>query len=206
MSLEDAANYFNHRKNSPIERGLAAGRAAYEGNRAPSTPQHSGIGAIPTAAVRDSVAQSLAQSAAQRQVLADTAKKQALGLYPTGGTSAAAYDYLRGKPGAKYPVNPVLAGQPGSVLTSDVIQKPYELATRPGPITQADTSKSGKDTTLGTKSPLPTMPKPGLLSQLLGLALPGYLAYKGYNWLSGLGGAGALKGTDIFPKIGRAHV
>lgn len=188
MSLQDAANYFNQRRNSPVERGLAAGRAAYEGNRALSTPLRSGIGAVPIANVRSSVEQALADSARQRQVLADTAQKQALGLYPNTGTSAAAYDYLRGRPGAKYPVNPVLAGQPGSALTSPTVSRPYEDATRVGGRTQTEVSKTAKDTPsiMPTVSrAAPAMAKPGLFDQLLGLALPGYLLYKGYNWLTG---------------------
>lgn len=203
MSLQDAANYFNQRRNSPVERGLEAGRAAYEGTRAPSTPLRSGIGAVPIADVKSSVQQALEQSARQRQVLADTAQKQALGLYPNTGTSAAAYDYLRGRPGAKYPVNPVLAGQPGSALTSPTISKPYEEATTPGRITQTGTSQAAKD----TPSKMPTVSygpigvrQPGLLDSLLGLAMPAYLGYKGYQYLSGLGGAPASTLAMSYPQ------
>ena len=89
MSLEDAAEYFKRRKNSPVERGLEVGRAAYEGNPAPYVPQRSGIGSIPISDVKSSVERALAQSAAQRQVLADAAQKQALGQYSNTGTSAA---------------------------------------------------------------------------------------------------------------------
>lgn len=190
MSLQDAADYFNRRRNSPVERGISAGQAAYEGERAPA-PQRSGIGPVPIADVKSSVQQAIEQAAAQRQVLADTAQKQALGLYPNTGTSAAAYNYLRGAPGAKYPVNPVLAGQPGSALTSPTISKPYEGVNPVGGKTQSDIAKAGDQ-----KPPISRagygpgqMPQPGLLDSLLGMALPAYLGYKGYQYLSGLGGA-----------------
>lgn len=165
---------------------------------AETPPKRSGIGAIPIADVKSSVQQAIEQAARQRQVLADTAQKQALGLYPNTGTSAAAYNYLRGVPGAKYPVNPILAGQPGSALESSTVSKPYEGATKVGTPTQTEISKTAKDTP--TKMPTVSygpraVQQPGLLGSLLDLALPAYLGYKGYQYLSGLPaatGAGTL--------------
>ena len=176
MSLEQAAALMEERKKrQPLDRGINAGRAAYEGR----APQRSGIGDVPVAQVRSSVETALQQAAAQRQALADAAKKQSLGQYTNTGTSAAAYNYLRAKPGAAYPVNPV--------LPRDVpIQKPYEEVTRPGRVSQTQTSKEAKET---TKMPTvnraaPRMPEQGMLGQLLDLALPGYLGYKAYGYLT----------------------
>jgi len=175
---------------------------------AEASPKRSGIGAIPIADVKSSVQQAIEQAARQRQVLADTAQKQALGLYPNTGTSAAAYNYLRGAPGAKYPVNPILAGQPGSALESSTVSKPYEGATKVGTPTQTEISKTAKDTP--TKMPTVSygpraVQQPGLLGSLLDLALPAYLGYKGYQYLSGLpaaaGAAGSITGVGGLPMI-----
>lgn len=188
MSLEQAAALMEERKKrQSLDRGINAGRAAYEGR----APQRSGIGDVPVAQVRSSVESALQQAAAQRQALADAATKQSLGQYTNTGTSAAAYDYLRAKPGATYPVNPVLPqGMP--------VQRPYEEATRPGRVSQTQTSKEAKET---TKMPTvnraaPRMPEQGMLGQLLDLALPAYLGYKGYQWLTGAEAASPYAATS----------
>jgi len=177
MALDDLQS----RRKTPLQRGVDAGKQAYSG-----TPQRSGIAAIPVANVKSSVERAIEQAAAQRQALASAAAKQTAGGYGNTGTSAAAYDYLRGKPEAKYPVNPVLAGQPGSAITSPTVQRPYEQATRPGTTTQTQTSKTAKEqpSGMGTRSALPQMPQQGPLGQLLELAMPAYLGYKGYQYLT----------------------
>ena len=150
MSLQQAAAWLPQRDNDPLNRGLSAGQAAYRN-----------IGQSP---LGQSVGQGLSQAAAQRQVLADNAAKQAAGQYGNTGTSAAAYEYLHGK--GKYPVNPLpgyiplpgtslykgLPPTAGGTPTSPVaagttgapIQKPYEQATNVGPTTQTSLANAAK--------------------------------------------------------------
>lgn len=177
MSLEQAYSLLeSHRKANSLERGLAAGLQAYEN---PDVPRHSGVGRIDQAALKSSVQQAIDKTTQQQQLLQDISSRQALGLPTPTGTSAAAYNYLRGA--GQYPTNPILAGQPGSALTSPTISVPYETATRVGSPTQSETSE------MAAKSPSkmptvdygpPNMPKPSPLNQALMTFGPAALAYK----------------------------
>lgn len=185
----------------PLQKGLSAGQAAY-----------SGISATDLSALKKSVGSGLSAAAAQRQVLDTNAAKQKAGQYPVSGTSAAAYNYLRGQGG--YPVNAVPSDQPvntgipkgygglpstsGTQLlparvtptTPTVIQKPYETATNVGTNTQ---TKLATDATTGqTKmgkvtSPTVNMPKPSMLQQLTATAAPLALGYYALDKTGGLG-------------------
>jgi hypothetical protein len=176
MSLEQAYSLINERrKSNPLERGLAAGLQAYEN---PDVPRHSGVGRIDQAALKSSVQQAIDKTTQQQQLLQDISSRQALGLPTPTGTSAAAYNYLRGA--GQYPTNPILAGQPSSALTSPTISVPYETATRIGSPTQTETSE------MAAKSPSkmptvdygpPNMPKPSPLNQALMTFGPAALAY-----------------------------
>lgn len=177
MSLEQAYSLINERrKANSLERGLAAGLQAYEN---PDAPRHSGVGRIDQAALKSSVQQAIDRTTQQQQLLQDISAKQALGLPTPTGTTAAAYNYLRGA--GQYPTNPILAGQPGSALTSPTISMPYETATKIGSPTQTETSE------MAAKSPskmptvdygAPNMPKPSPLNQAISTLGPMALAYK----------------------------
>ena len=172
MALDDLQS----RRKTPLQRGVDAGKQAYSG-----TPQRSGVGAINVPAVQSSVERAIQQSAAQRQALADVAAKQARGDYGNTGTSAAAYDYLRGR--GEYPVKPIIGG---------TVQQPYEQSNPVGPITQKTISDKAQTVTdkkiADYQRPGPSeamLAKPGPLSRLLEYATPAYLGYKAYNWLMG---------------------
>lgn len=197
MSLERAyALQGQRQKSDPLERGLSAGSAAYRGQ-----PR------LDLGTLRSSVEQNLSQAAAQRQMIADNAAKQAAGAYANTGTSAAAYDYLRGRGG--YPVKAVpdymsavtgspyggKGGLPTPPTTTLPIQKPYEQATNVGSPTQADLAKTARTspTKMGARPTPPGMAKPSMVNQLLGTLGPMYL---GYTLLDKTGGLGAL--TSMF--------
>ena len=172
MALDD----LQPKRKKPFERGVDAGKQAYFG-----TPKRSGVGAINVPAVQSSVERAIQQSAAQRQALADVAAKQARGDYGNTGTSAAAYDYLRGR--GEYPVKPIIGG---------TVQQPYEQSNPVGPITQKTISDKAQTVTdkkiADYQRPGPSeamLAKPGPLSRLLEYATPAYLGYKAYNWLMG---------------------
>lgn len=177
MSLDQAYALFNERrKANPLDRGLAAGLQAYEN---PEIPRRSGIGPIDQAALKSSVQQAIDRTTQQQQLLQDISAKQALGLPTPTGTSGAAYNYLMGR--GQYPVNPILAGQPGSALTSPTVSMPYEAATKVGSPTQSETSQAAAN----APSKMPAMnygpanmPKPNMLNQALGTLGPMYLGYK----------------------------
>ena len=166
MSLEQAYSLIDERrKSNPLERGLAAGLQAYEN---PDIPRRSGVGRIDQAALKSSVQQAIDRTNQQQQLLQDVSSRQALGLPTPTGTTAAAYDYLRGA--GQYPTNPILAGQPGSALASPTVSMPYETATKVGSPTQSETSQAAAnapskmpDTNYGP----PGMPKPSLMNQAL---------------------------------------
>ena len=179
MSLDQAYALFNERrKANPLNRGLAAGLQAYEN---PEIPRRSGIGPIDQAALKSSVQQAIDRTTQQQQLLQDISAKQALGLPTPTGTSAAAYNYLAGR--GQYPVNPILAGQPGSALTSPTVSMPYEAATKVGSPTQSETSQAAANAP--SKMPATNygpagMPKPSLMNQAIGTLGPIAL---GYNYL-----------------------
>lgn len=192
----------------PLQSGLIAGQAAYSG----TAPKRMGISAADLSSVRGDVTSGLQKAAAQRQTIADNAAKQTAGAYPTSGTSAAMYNYMRGQGG--YPVNAVPSTQPvntGStgyggigglparqvLPTSTVIQKPYEQSVKTGTPTQTELANTAKTSPskMGTVTqPTINMPKPSLMQQLLATAGPMYL---GYTVLDKTGGLDALsKGWD----------
>jgi hypothetical protein len=192
----------------PLKRGLSAGQSAYHG----TPPQRMGISAADLSAVRGDVSSGLQSAAAQRQMVDTNAAKQAAGAYPTSGTSAAMYNYMRGQGG--YPVNAVPSGQPvntGStgyggistlpartvVPTTSTIQKPYEQTVKTGTPTQ--TELATKAVTLPTKmgkvtAPTVNIPKPTMAQQLMATAAPLALGYYALDKTGGLGYLG--KGWD----------
>lgn len=175
MSLPDAAPFLFPREQSPMDRGLAAGFAAYQNSGAPSGGR---IGDINLSDLKDAITKSISQAATQRSPQYNIAQ-------PTG-TSAAAYNYLKGVPGAAYPVNPVLAGQPGSAIASPTVSMPYEQATKVGTPTETQTSLAAKN----APSLMPSVNygpqgvrQANTLDKLSSMALPAYLGYKAYSSL-----------------------
>jgi hypothetical protein len=182
MSLEQAYALQGKRiTNDPVQRGLSAGESAYR-----SSPQRGGLD---MGGLRSSVGENLDQAAAQRQMLANNAAKQASGLYGNTGTSAAAYDYMRGRAG--YPINAVPEYK--SALPARPIQQPYEVANKVGTPTQTDLANTAKTsaTKMGARPTPPGVAKPSMMNQLLGTLGPMYL---GYTLLDKTGGLNALTG------------
>lgn len=203
MSLERAyALQGQRQKSDPLERGLSAGSAAYRGQ-----PQ------LDLGTLRSSVEQNLSQAAAQRQMIADNAAKQAAGAYGNTGTSAAAYDYLRGRGG--YPTKAVpdymsavtgspyggRGGLPTPPSTTLPIQKPYEQATNVGSPTQADLAKTARTspTKMGARPTPPGIAKPSMVNQLLGTLGPMYLGYTLLDKGIGLSGIGTAFNNWMYP-------
>ena len=204
MSLEQAYALQRQRQNSdPLQRGLSAGRSAYE------TSQRSGVGSVDMESLRSSVESNLSEAAAQRQMIANNAAKQASGLYGNTGTTAAAYDYLRGRGG--YPVNAVpdykspvtgspyagKGGLPTPPSTTLPIQKPYEQATNIGSPTQASLASAAKTSPsmMGARPTPPGIAKPSAMNQLLAQAIPLYFGYSLLDRTGALGGLGSLYDT-----------
>jgi len=184
MSLEQAYALQGKRiSDDPVQRGLSAGEAAYR-----SSSRRSGIDMD---ALRGSIGANFDQAAAQRQMLANTAAKQASGLYGNTGTSAAAYDYMHGRTG--YPVNAVPDYQ--SAVPSRPIQQAYEQANNIGGPSQtylANTAKTSP-TKMGARPTPPAVAKPSAMNQLLGTLGPMYL---GYSLLEKTGATKAL--SDLY--------
>lgn len=203
MSLERAyALQGQRQKSDPLERGLSAGSAAYRGQ-----PR------LDLGTLRSSVEQNLSQAAAQRQMIADNAAKQAAGAYGNTGTSAAAYDYLRGRGG--YPTKAVpdymsavtgspyggKGGLPTPPTTTLPIQKPYEQATNVGDPTQASLAKAARTspTKMGARPTPPGMAKPSMVNQLLGTLGPMYLGYSLLDKGIGMSGLGTAYNNFMYP-------
>lgn len=201
----------------PLQSGLAAGQAAYSG----AAPKRMGISAADLSSVRGDVTSGLQSAAAQRQVLATNAAKQAAGQYPTSGTSAGMYNYMQGRGG--YPVNAVPSGQPvntgsggyGGIgagtgtlpgLVNTPIQRPYEKAVNTGTPTQTNIAKTAitNPTKMGkVTNPTVNMPKPSAMQQLIGVAGPAYLGYTMLDKFGGLKALGTgwdkLFGPEVLP-------
>ena len=182
MSLPNVPSYMYSNDESPMSKGLAAGLAAYQGG----SGQGGGIGSINLNDLKDVVNKSISQAALQRNM--------APAQPSTTGTSAAAYNYLMGQ--GQYPSTAVLAGQPGSALSSSTISKPYEQMTNIGGPTSTQLATAAQN----SPSQMPSVNygpigvrQPSTLDQLTSLALPAYAAYKAYNALfpNGLGGKAA---------------
>lgn len=198
----------------PLQSGLSAGQAAYSG----AAPKRMGISAADLSSVRGDVTSGLQTAAAQRKVLDTNAAKQAAGAYPTSGTSAAMYNYLRGQGG--YPVNAVPSNQPvntgggtygGTGTLPSVTRPPIRVYEDPTKTVKTQTDLATKAKTDPTKmgkvtQPTVNMPKPTLMQTLMATAGPAALGYYALNksggldalgrgWDSLFGGSAANMGT-----------